>query len=269
MMPIDLVLVRHGESEGNVANRLSRSGDHSAFSDEFRKRHSSQWRLTDRGIKQARAASKWIKKNLGRFDRYYVSEYIRAKETAYLLNLPAAKWYVEFYLRERDWGQLDVMSEEDRVKKFSEEMIRRLRDPFLWAPPGGETMVDVCLRVDRILNTLHRECSDKRVIIVCHGEVMWSFRIRLERLMRTQFMKLDISKNPFDHIHNCQILHYTRRDPKSRELAENMNWVRSICPTDLTLSRNEWQKITRPKMSNDELMREVEGVKRLISKSAD
>jgi broad specificity phosphatase PhoE len=60
MLPIDLVLVRHGQSEGNAANRLSENGDNSVFSDEFRRRHSASFRLTERGRSQAVRAGKWI-----------------------------------------------------------------------------------------------------------------------------------------------------------------------------------------------------------------
>ena len=37
---MDFVLVRHGESEGNVARKKSIRGDHSLYSGEFKNRHS-------------------------------------------------------------------------------------------------------------------------------------------------------------------------------------------------------------------------------------
>jgi hypothetical protein len=46
-MPANLVLVRHGESEGNIATALSKKGDNSMFTEAFLNRHSSTWRLTD------------------------------------------------------------------------------------------------------------------------------------------------------------------------------------------------------------------------------
>ena len=82
-MPIDLVLVRHGESEGNVAFRQAHAGDHSLFNDGFLKRHSSRWRLSPHGVEQAHAAGDWLRQHVAdSFDRYYVSEYLRAMETA-------------------------------------------------------------------------------------------------------------------------------------------------------------------------------------------
>jgi len=41
---------------------------------------------------------------------------------------------------------------------------------FFWAPPGGESLANVCIRIDHTLNTLRRDCANQRVVIVCHGE---------------------------------------------------------------------------------------------------
>jgi len=193
-LPNDIVLVRHGESEGNIANRMSKRGDDSAYTDVFRARHSSLWRLTDKGRKQAHMAGEWIRENIDdRFDRYCVSEYIRTQETAALLGLPDAVWYPDFYLRERDWGDLELKTETERAELFGETLRKRASDTFFWCPPNGESLAELCLRVDRVLHTLHRECEGKRVIIVCHGEVMWAFRVRLERMSRRRFRELEHS----------------------------------------------------------------------------
>lgn len=265
-MPIDVVLVRHGESEGNIATKRSKKGDDSAYTDEFRNRHSSLWRLTDRGIEQARAAGDWVREHVGeQFHRYYTSEYLRAVETAAHLRLAHATWYLEFQLRERDWGQLDVMSETERRAKFADELRRKRINPFFWGPAGGESMAGLCIRgPDRMFDTFHRECADKRVIVVCHGEVMWAFRVRLERMSSVHFLELDASDDPKDHIANGQILHYTRRDPTTGKLAPHLNWMRSVCPWDQTRSRNEWEEITRPRYGNSDLLALAARTPRLI-----
>src|SRR5262249_38727745 len=140
-MPLDLVLVRHGESEGNVAFGYSKRGDTRHFTPEFLARHSSKWRLTDRGREQARAAGVWLRENLApSFDRYYTAEYLRAMETAAHLGFEDAAWYCEFYLRERDWGVFDVMSFQDRRERYADDLKRREADTFFWTPPGGESM---------------------------------------------------------------------------------------------------------------------------------
>ncbi len=55
-LPYELILVRHGESEGNLAQARSKRGDMSAYTPEFRRKHSSSYRLTDKGIMQAKLA---------------------------------------------------------------------------------------------------------------------------------------------------------------------------------------------------------------------
>jgi NAD+ kinase len=266
-MPLDLVLVRHGESEGNYAYGLSYKGDHRHFApgSPFLERHGSRWRLTDRGREQAEVAGEWIRRNIApAFDRYYAAEYLRAMETAAHLGFHDAEWFCEFYLRERDWGKFDVMPIEQRKREYADDLRRRDLDRFFWTPPGGESMATLCLRVDRIINTLHRECADKRVLIVCHGEVMWAFRVRLERMSQVRYQELDYSKDVLDKIHNCQVLHYTRHDPETGATASYLNWMRSVCPWDPACSRNAWERIERLRYSNEELLKVVERTQRLI-----
>jgi NAD+ kinase len=267
-MPLDLVLVRHGESEGNYAYGLSYKGDNRYFEpgSPFQGRHGSKWRLTDRGREQAEAAGAWLRAHVATsFDRYYAAEYLRAMETAAHLGFAEARWHCEFYLRERDWGKFDCMSYEQRKREYADDLRRRELDRFFWTPPGGESLATMCLRIDRILNTLHRECGEKRVLIVCHGEVMWGFRVRVERLSQHRYQELDFSKDPFDKIHNCQVLHYTRRDPETGEVRPHVHWFRSVCPWDMTRSRNAWERIERATCSNAELLDVVERTPRLIT----
>ncbi len=264
-MPEDLVLVRHGESEGNVATNASKRGDHHYYTPAFRARHSSTWRLTDKGRAQAAIAGDWIIQNIGeQFHRYYTSEYLRARETAACLGLPDARWYAEFYLRERDRGKLDVIDHESLKRDYQDELIRRTIDPFYWTPPGGECLAQVCLRTDRVLDTLHRECEGSRVILVLHGETMLAIRVRLERMSQYRFRMLDDSKHPHHRIHNGQVIHYTRVNPETGEVSPYLEWVRSVCPTDLALSSNVWERIQRPSYTNEQLIENAERIPRLI-----
>jgi len=132
------VLVRHGQSEGNEATARSEKGDLSCYTPEFQNKHSSTYRLTDKGIKQAKVtlASSFTssftfhahahrcfcaksKTDYGSVDQgehrrqvrqilhqvptilvycfilshhssYHKSEYVRAMETAALLELPVS-----------------------------------------------------------------------------------------------------------------------------------------------------------------------------------
>ena len=198
------------------------------------------------------------------FDRHYVSTYIRAKETAGLLNLPNAEWYAELHLRERDWRQLNVMPRDERRKKFSEIESKRQINSFYWCPPNGESIADVDSRLRSVLNTLHRETGDKRVVMVVHGELMWTLRYRLERMSINDWIDLDNSDDPQNQIHNCQIIHYTRIDPKTEKLSGHYNWMRSVCPWDESKSTNDWRPVNRVLLSNADLLAEAGAIPRLV-----
>lgn len=256
-LPIDLVLVRHGQSEGNAAKRLSEAGHHEVFTPEFRDRHSSALRLTDLGRLQASVTGKWIQDHFPKFDRYYVSEYLRAMETAALLELPEARWFTDPYLTERDWGEIESLPENERNERFGAALRKRESDPFFWRPPNGETFVDLCLRVDRVLDTLHRECSDMRVIIVCHGEVMRAFQVRIERMSQARFRELTLSARPEDRIYNCEVIHYSRRRLGSEELTRSANWVNRIRPASDPAWTSGWQEIVRSARSNRDLLKRI------------
>ncbi|MDO8600137.1 MAG: phosphoglycerate mutase family protein [bacterium] len=266
-LPIDLLLVRHGQSEGNVARRRSEAGDHSAFTDAFRDRHSASFRLTELGRMQAEQAGAWLRKEFWPgpgFDRYVTSEYTRAMETAALLNLPNAEWLCDFYLTERDWGEMDICSEKEREEKFGDAIRRRKIEPFFWRPSNGESFKQSCLFADRVLDTLHRECSDKRMIIVCHGEVIRAFQVKIEHMSQVRFKELIFSQQPEDRIWNCQIVHYTRRNPENGKLAPYAGWVRMIRPTENPVWITEWRAIKRPRYSNQDLLNVVSRIPNMI-----
>ncbi|MDP3963986.1 MAG: phosphoglycerate mutase family protein [bacterium] len=267
MLPIDLILVRHGQSEGNVANKASERGDNSFFTPEFRQRHSRSFRLTDNGITQAMTAGEWLRKNvIMPLDRFYVSDYVRAKETAAYLVLPAAEWRSEFLLRERDKALMDNCPFDEQQKLYEFEQRQYAIDPFLSYPAGGgESIAMLCLRMRDFLNHLARECPDKRIIVVCHGHVMRALQLELGNLGHDDFIRLDASEDMPDRIRNCQILWYTRRDPDTGKIREpRIVAVRSICPWD-PKGDYGWRKIERRRYSNDELMEEVSRYPRHIS----
>lgn len=259
-LPRNLVLVRHGQSEGNLANKLSRAGDNSAFTDQFLSQHSQYWKLTDQGREEARLAGEWLRKDTAehfpKFDRFYVSEYDRAMETAALLGIENAQWSTKISLRERDRGEIDVTPDDVLKTQYAEVLKRRDQSAFFWRPPEGESLADVDQRIRSFLVTLDREAEDQNVIVVCHGEVMWVFRFILESMSLTRFNQLDQSDDDKDKIHNCQIIWYNR-DPGAYHLTgpqANYRMMRSVCPWNLSKSTNTWQLIERHKYSNEDLL---------------
>lgn len=201
-------------------------------------------------------------------DRFYVSDYIRAKETAYYINLPEAEWRPEYQLRERDKALMDNCPADEQAKLFEMEQHQYDIDKFLSYPAGGgESIPLLCLRLKAdFLSHLARECSDKRVIVVCHGHVMRALQLELENLGHDDFIRLDSSENLEDKIRNCQILWYTRRNPNLGKVAsDHLVAARSVCPWDPN-GEYGWRRIERKKYSNEELFAEIQKYPRQTNK---
>jgi broad specificity phosphatase PhoE len=271
-MPNDLVLVRHGQSEGNVATDAAKQGDTSMYTEAFTTTPGHQWRLTDWGRREARAIGGWLASEFdngaaSRFDRYYVSPYVRARETAGHLALPDARWMSNRALRERDWGEIGSMPRDQFETEFPHSAKQKRIDPLYWVAPGGESIAQVAEdRVRNVLSTLHRECASQRVLAVTHGEVMWAFRLVLERLDDLEFVALDDDKS--EKIHNCEAFHYTRVDPVSGTLASRLTWRRRCVPVgdspSLEVSVGPWVEIPFSTRSNAELLDSVASARQLF-----
>ncbi len=256
-MPIDLVLVRHGESVGNTAIGDAKAGRPTPSA---QVQHSSRrWLLTDLGRTQAQASGSWLRENgLDRFDRSYCSPYVRTMQTAALLKLPDASWWLEPLLRERDRGYEYVAPKNELEAAFPHSSRVKNDDSFLWRPAGGESIPDVDLRLREVLATLARELTSKRVLCVTHEDVMDALRFSLEKMTIAEWIELN--EENVDRIPNGGILHYTRRNPDDpADVQPKFAWVRLVDP--LGKGGFDWDPIVRRKFSNAELakMAEVEG----------
>ena len=269
-MPIDLVLVRHGAAEGNLAFKESRKGNNALFTSEFMSRHESKWRLTKEGRHQAIETGKWIQENISPFfGAYLTSEYIRAIETAALLNFPNAHWEKNGFLRERNFGRLSSLTYEDREKRFSRELEMRKRDAFYWMPPSGESLADVALRVDYIIGSLqHIDLRPSSAIIVTHFNVMQIFRTRIEGIRQSNFEKSLIKVPEELKIKNGGVIHYTRRNPGTGEIEDQYKWRRIITPWKKPLPEPQWYYLEERFLSNEDILNELNGTSnRLLTES--
>ncbi|EAY23735.1 phosphoglycerate mutase family protein [Trichomonas vaginalis G3] len=259
-MPIDLVLVRHGAAEGNIAFAQSRKGNDELFTDKFMERHESKWRLTPEGKQQSIITGNYIKQNISPiFGAYIVSEYIRAMETAALLNLPNAHWIKNGFLRERNFGDLSGLSYREREERFSRALELRKRDAFYWKPPSGESLADLALRVDYIIGSIqHMSLTPSSVIIVTHFNVMQLFRTRIERIRQSHFEEKLIKVPEELKIKNAGIIHYTRKNPKNGKIADTYHWRRIITPWHRKLCNPPWTEIKYGYLTNEEILNELE-----------
>lgn len=277
-MPNNLILVRHGQSEGNVAVEAAKKGDTSYYDQDngrFMTVPGHQWRLTDFGREQASAIGQWLVSECDAigmdFDRYYVSPYVRTRETAAHLGLPGAQWLINRALRERDWGDIGSIPRKEFIERYPDNAHQKAIDPLYWTPPGGESIAHVAEnRVRNVLSTLHRECEGDNVIAVGHGELMWAFRLILEYWNDEDFAAADM--DPEEKIHNCQAIHYTRINPMLDNgdvaVSSRLAWVRKAVPVledgEWTVEVSEWKRFEKPLLTNDDLLESVAKVPFLL-----
>ena len=187
--PALLVLVRHGQSERNVATKNNRF----YLDDEARRVVKGvpdhRIRLTEEGHRQASLTGTGLRDTYGTFDVVFHSGYRRTVETAeaILAAYPAeerARMRVRHHLfiRERDGGHTYDMTDAEATQAFPwlQEYWQTF-GPFFARPPGGESLAQVCERVYSFLQKLSRTMSGKRVLVVTHAGTLWCFRYVLER----------------------------------------------------------------------------------------
>lgn len=245
--PLDIIMVRHGESEGNVINRRLKKGEQTDLPEEYKNRHESLLRLSTLGKKQAKATGEWLKKNVLKNAKYpfrfMVSPYNRTMETAYLLGI-SKEWEPRTEIREREWAHMAYLSPVERRQLYEADERLREMSYYFWTPPGGESiarMIDN--RVRSVINTIYRENPGQGVIMVTHGEFMWGARALMEKLHPLEFNEQD--KDPAFHISNTMVIQYSRKDPKTGKLADHFEWRLAVCPWDASRSwdKGEWVHI--------------------------
>lgn len=269
-MPENLVFVRHGRSEGNEVVERSKKGDDSAYPENWYTTPGHQWRLTPLGVQQARTAGKWIQENISQhFNVYYVSPYVRTRETAAHLNMRDAYWVINRALRERDWGDIGSIPRKEFRVKYPDNFNMKTIDPLYWTPPGGESIAHVAEnRVRNFLDTLHRERSEQDVLVVTHGDYIEACRLVLEYKNDDEFLAMDRDKSQM--IHNCEVVHYTRRDPRDHSLSHRISWVRRAHPVfdeeaqQWGMTVGQWEPIEKSFYTNESLLASIESVPYLL-----
>jgi broad specificity phosphatase PhoE len=207
--PERLWLVRHGQSQGNVArDAADEAGLHEIGID----LRDVDVPLSELGRKQAEAAGMWFAA-LPRHDRPEIilsSPYVRAKQTAEIICRQGAlaggpaRTIIDERLREREFGIFDRLTTLGIRDRFPDEAEHRRRlGKFYHRPPGGESWADVILRLRSMLNTINLHFCDKRVLIVCHQVVVLCFRYILEEL-ESAILKIDKQSE----VLNCGIAAY-------------------------------------------------------------
>jgi broad specificity phosphatase PhoE len=195
--PERLWLVRHGQSQGNVARDAADEAGAHEIDIEIR---DVDVPLSVLGEQQAEAAGRWFAALPGdeRPEIILSSPYVRARRTAEIICDQGAlaggpkHTIADERLREREFGIFDRLTTAGIRHRFPDEAAHRRRlGKFYHRPPGGESWADVILRLRSMLNTINLHYCDRRVLIVCHQVVVLCFRYILEQLDEQTILDID------------------------------------------------------------------------------
>jgi broad specificity phosphatase PhoE len=227
-----LGIVRHGQSESNVARKLAEEAAREHIGISVR---DVDVELSALGREQARAIGRWLGQ-LPAADRpsvVLVSPYRRAVQTAALICEAAdivvshedGSYVVDERLREKEFGVLTGLTKSGIASLHPNEYeLRMLFGKFYHRPPGGESYCDVIMRLRSVLGTITREyAAGERVLVVCHSVVVNCFRYLLERMTEAEIMEED----RVNEVLNCSITSY-RYDPTAGR-RERGGLVREQC----------------------------------------
>lgn len=172
-----LWLVRHGESEANVAaGEAERAGLEVIAAPD----RDADVRLSPTGRDQARALGSWLADHAddGQPTAVWASSYRRAQETIELaleaarLDMPVR---IDERIRDRELGVLDLLTAVGVEKRHPHEAERRRwLGKFYYRPPGGESWADVALRIRSFLRDVDLY-DDGCVLVAAHDAVIMLF----------------------------------------------------------------------------------------------
>jgi len=204
----ELLLVRHGESEANVAAAEASAAGALRIAVPAR---DADVELSAAGIAQAEA----LGRRLGGLapdeapEALWVSPYRRARQTASIaldragLTLPTT---VDERLRDRELGILDTLTWQGVEQLHPEEAQRRLfLGKYYHRPPGGESWVDVAQRLRSALRDI-ADSGASRVLVVSHDAVVMLFRAVLEGIEEAELLELSRT----DPIRNASVTRLVR-----------------------------------------------------------
>lgn len=183
---MQILLVRHGESESNVDRRVQiERPDHDI-------------ELSALGREQAKACGEFLESNVDpggsrirpnyKKWRIWQSPYKRAQQTAGIIHEAMGEHLIldrreHIFLGEQQFGLFDGLPDEDLARLYPDEYAHYAKHEKyagrFWARmPCGESRFDVASRVHQAFGTFHRDAERhgvENLIVVCHGVTIRAF----------------------------------------------------------------------------------------------
>ena len=174
---MDLYLVRHGETESNKQKRYQGW---------------TESPLSTLGIRQAEMVGFFLAAQ--KIEGLYSSDLKRAVNTARVIGVSSGlEPVVTPLLREIHFGEWEGQTFNEIEKTWGNEISAWLDDPFHVAPPGGETLGQVCARMHSFLEQLAGQVSEgKRIAAVTHGGSIRALLYQVLNLDHSSFWDIKI-----------------------------------------------------------------------------
>ena len=180
---MNLVLVRHGQSEWNALNLFTGWKDPG---------------LTDQGRQEANQAGQLIQSLNLDFDVMFTSALVRAQLTGDIIlniikqtHIPTIKNQA---LNERNYGDLAGLNKDDARAKWGAEQVQIWRRSYDTPPPGGESLKDTG---ERVMPYFNQEIfplikKGQNILISAHGNSLRSMIKFLDNISDTEIVELEI-----------------------------------------------------------------------------
>ena len=178
----NLILIRHGQSVWNAANRFTGWTD---------------VELSEVGVSEAEEAGRSLSSQ--RIDVVHTSDLIRAQRTAEIIMSlnEASEGYSTKYdwrLNERNYGSLQGLNKAETAEKFGAEQVHIWRRSFDVAPPDGESLEMTAERTipyfeEEILPDLQ---AGRGVLVSAHGNSLRSIVMHIEEISPEDIVSLEI-----------------------------------------------------------------------------
>ncbi len=205
---MELVFIRHGQSEWNAKNLFT------------------GWRdvpLSEQGLAEAAAAGRKLKEHGYQFDIAFTSVLTRAVKTCNIVLEESGQLFVPqvktWRLNERHYGALQGLNKQQTAEKYGEEQVRIWRRSYDVLPPlldrddefsahndrryahlpadavpDGENLK---VTLERVLPFWHDQIAPavlagRRVLVAAHGNSLRALAKHIERISDADIMELEI-----------------------------------------------------------------------------
>lgn len=199
--PKEIILIRHGQSEGNLLTKTERAKWSVG---------TNRYKLTPLGISQAMEANAWMEKNRPDIAEVFTSYYTRTVETAQNV-FPNRKLVEDPRLTEIDRGVGHTLTDEElSVHHPSEHERKRRSGTYHYRPVAGTSWADKEMQIRSFLQMLRfGDYAGESIAIVSHAHCILIFQKVLEGWSVEEVEKRD---RDGDIVANASISIYTCDD---------------------------------------------------------